>query len=123
MGNSRQYVIVSLRRWLLPVLVSIALALSTFAPLVSAIETRYFGCDHSQVIDARHSQPGHHQPLSQKASPLCNPAAGCFTFTLVEESVATFAPMVSPVRPGAVVKLAARTIAPPLPPPISIIIA
>lgn len=110
-------------RRLLPLLVSIAIALSILVLSVTPIETRYLSNNHWQVLSQGHIEAGHHQPLGQKVHPLCGPLAGCFAFALTQEPVIKFVPMTRPINPGTIVELTAWMSAPPVPPPISIVFA
>ena len=75
------------------------------------------------VVMDDHGMPVHKSSVDHNSHALCNQGGGCFAFTLAEVSQATRVPTVHLVTLALIPLLSARSIAPPLPPPISLIIA
>ena len=69
-----------------------------------------------------HGKPDQKSSGDHKIHPLCGPGAGCFAFTIAEISTTIGLPAVHTVNAALTVVLSTRSIAPPLPPPISVII-
>lgn len=116
--------ILRLSRWLLPVVVGVAIALSAAIPSGSSAIAQHVvqGCSQAMAADG-HAMPAHKSPGDSKGHPCCQTGAGCISFTLVENPPATDVPETQIVNGVLITVLATRSIAPPLPPPISFIFA
>jgi len=116
--------ILRLSRWLLPVIVGVAFALSTAHPSGSLATAEAVTHGYSQAIAADgHAMPAHKCPEDLKGHPCCQTGAGCMAFTLIENCPPTDVPATQIVHGALISVLATRLIAPPLPPPISLVFA
>ena len=110
--------------WLLPVVMSLAIVASTSMPFEAVSAAHHVVQQYSQHDSmSNHDMPDHKSSGIQKIHPLCGPGAGCFAFTIAETSTTIGIPAVHTVNAVLTVVLSTRSIAPPLPPPISFIIA
>lgn len=112
------------RQWLLPLLLSLALVVSVSMPVPTAAH------DHNQVQNVAvaiamsgHDMPSKASGADHKLHPPCNPGAGCLAFNLVEPPPKTLRPSVRSAEMRALPVLTANSTIPPLPPPISSIVA
>ena len=111
-------------RWLLPVVMSIAIVASTSMPFEAGSAAHHAVQQYSQHDSmSNHNMPDHKSSGDHKIHPLCGPGAGCFAITIAETVTAIGTPAVHTVNAALAVVLSTRTIAPPLPPPIAFIIA
>lgn len=121
-------------QWLLPAVLSFALVLSISIPIGSIVHAP----SSNQHVGEAMSVPGHdmggyhaldHDVPAKKASPdqklhpPCNPGAGCLSFTLSEPPAEMLRQTVRPVHASSAQVLTARSTIPPLPPPVSNIVA
>lgn len=111
-------------RWLLPVVMSFAIVVSTSMPFGAGSAAQQAMLEYGQHdLMSGHGMPDHKSSGDHKIHPLCGPGAGCFAFTIAETSTTIGIPAVHTVNAVLTVVLSTRSIAPPLPPPISFIIA
>ena len=120
MGKRHRHTMMAIRRWLVPVLVVVAMIFVgtiPMTPVIAAVPVQ------AAAATAGHCQTGHPQDRHQKHPASCSVGTGCFVFVASEAMTA------APPAPTAtrdfrrVARLAARSIVPPLPPPISFVIA
>jgi len=110
--------------WLLPVIVSFAIIVSTSMPFGAGSAAQQAGQGYSLHLSmSDHGMPDHKSSGDHKIHSLCGSGAGCFAFTLAETPAVVAVPAVHAVNGVLTIVLSTRSIAPPLPPPISFIIA
>lgn len=111
-------------RWLLPVVMSIAIVVSTSIPFEAGSAAQHAMQQYSQNDSmSKFGTPEHKSTGDHKIHPLCGPGAGCFAFAFTATFTTIGIPAVHMVDAALTVVLSTRSIAPPLPPPIPFNIA
>lgn len=108
----------------MPVMIVVAVVLSVSLPSDAVRGSHHTGQLSGNAVAMDHNgMADHKKSANHKKHALCSPGAGCFAFTH-ENTVPTVhvrAPHV--INPLLIVELSTRSIIPPLPPPITFIIA
>lgn len=124
MKGRSQFAGIRVWHWLLPVAVSIVVVIATSMPFVTGRTVQHPGQEISLHLSmSDHGMPDHKSSGDHKVHSVCGPGAGCFAFTLEEISTTIASPTGQIVNAALTEVLSKRSIAPPLPPPISFIIA
>lgn len=111
-------------RWFLPVVMSFAIVILTSVPFGTESAGQHAMQEYGQHASmSGHGMLDHKSPGDHKIHPPCGPGTGCFAFTIAESATVIGTPAAYAVDAAPTAVLSTRSIAPPLPPPISFIIA
>ena len=106
----------------LSIVLGITIILASAFP-ASPIHVEHFVGSDAQVITVDdHAVPADKKVRDHKTHAACNPGVGCFAFTVLAEEAFMLNPFGITIERAELVKLVTRIVAPPLPPPKTILV-